>query len=214
METSKQQHFQKAISGGSKRQRTRALIIDTAIQIFAEKGLERGSIAEIAERAGLSNGSFYYHFGDKAALLEAIGGAVAATLVAEVDEAISEVEQGSTRVALASMLFILRGTADPAWGRLIVHALEGLGEFRDQIAHGIHKDVRIGVEQGLFRVAPSESLYAVLLGIVATAMRERLDRALDDKVERLAADALLRILGVTPAAAAQIVEEAHRHLRE
>src|ERR1700761_9303543 len=168
VKTAKQQHFQKVMSGGSKRIRTRALIIDTAIQIFAEKGLDRGSVAEITERAGLSNGSFYYHFPDKAALLEAIGGAVAATLVAEVDGAIEGVEQGSTRVALATMLFIIRGTADPAWGHLIVHALAAHGEFRERIAQGIHKDVRIGLDQGLFDVAASEPLFAILLGVVAT----------------------------------------------
>ncbi len=202
--TKKARHFQDASQDDTKRLRTRALILDTAIAVLAKKGLERTSILEVAEQAGLSNGSFYYHFRNKAELIEAVAGAVAAALVREVDEAIAGVEQGTERVALATMLFIERGLQDPTWGRLIVNALAELGEFREQIFSGIRKDVRIGIKQGYFKTVDSPALYAMLLAIVGAAMREGLGRP-DKSIPAMAAEAILRVLGVEAAKAGLIV---------
>jgi AcrR family transcriptional regulator len=45
--------------------RTRNKILAAARAIFAEKGLASATIDEIAERADVGRGSFYYHFTDK-----------------------------------------------------------------------------------------------------------------------------------------------------
>ncbi len=195
--TSRAKFFQDACSGEPKRRRTRALILDTAIGIMSEKGLERASILEIAQRAGLSNGSFYYHFRDKNELLEAVGGAMSAILVQEVDEAISFITNGVERVAAATMLFIKRAVSATSWGGLIVHALAELGEFRQQISLGIQKDVRIGIEQGVFDIGLEPSALPMLLAIVAVAIREQLDApAGTPETSALAVTMILRALGV------------------
>jgi AcrR family transcriptional regulator len=163
---------------------------------------------EVAARAGLSNASFYYHFRNKAEMVDALAGAVAATLVQEVDGAIQDVQQGTQRVALASMMFIERAVHDPTWGRLIVHALAELREFREQIFSGIRKDVRIGISQGRFEAPDSPMLYAMLLGIVGAAIREHLDRRDDASISATAAEAILRVLGIEPREAAMLVAAA------
>jgi AcrR family transcriptional regulator len=208
----KNRHFQDASRGNGKKSRTRALILDTAIEILAEKGIERTSILELAERAGLSNASFYYHFRNKDELIDAVGGAVASTLVREVDEAITGVEQGTRRVALATMLFIERGVADPAWGGLIVHALVDLGEFREQIFSGIQKDVRIGIAQKRFDIADVPATYSMLLAMVGAAMRERLSDANATDIALNTAQAILRVLGTGPAEANRIAVEASKQI--
>jgi AcrR family transcriptional regulator len=40
-----------------------------ALELFAEKGFERTTVAEIAERAGLTKRSFFNHFADKREVL-------------------------------------------------------------------------------------------------------------------------------------------------
>lgn len=47
-------------------------IIDSAFEIFSEKGYEKTTIAEIIEIAGCSKGGFYHHFNSKEEILEAI----------------------------------------------------------------------------------------------------------------------------------------------
>ncbi len=208
----KNRHFQDASSGDRKKSRTRGLILDAAIEILATRGIERASISEISERAGISNASFYYHFQDKNQLLDAVAGAVAATLVREVDDAIAGVEQGRDRVAMAAMLFIGRGVEDEAWGRLIVHALAEMREFREQISEGIGKDVLIGIQQGQFDVTLSPLLLSMLLGMVGAAMRERLKDLSVGGIDSVAASAVLRALGIPAKHAERIVANARLRL--
>lgn len=50
----------------------REAILDAAMQLFAEKGLQGAPIEAIAAASGVSKVTVYAHFGDKAAILEAI----------------------------------------------------------------------------------------------------------------------------------------------
>ena len=48
---------------------TRAKLIDAAATVFANKGYERATVAEIAREAGTTNGAIYTHYEHKAELL-------------------------------------------------------------------------------------------------------------------------------------------------
>jgi AcrR family transcriptional regulator len=48
-----------------KGERTRARLLDAAKQVFEESGFLEARISDIAERAGLSHGSFYHYFDSK-----------------------------------------------------------------------------------------------------------------------------------------------------
>lgn len=47
-------------------------IIESAYELFGEKGYDKTTIAEIIKRAGASKGGFYYHFESKEEILETI----------------------------------------------------------------------------------------------------------------------------------------------
>ena len=49
---------------------TRANIVEQAIKLFAEKGFQDTSTADVVQAAGCSKGAFYYHFPSKDALIE------------------------------------------------------------------------------------------------------------------------------------------------
>jgi len=51
---------------------TRQSIIDAAEQCFHEKGVSRASLTDIAHAAGVTRGAIYWHFQDKADLLDAL----------------------------------------------------------------------------------------------------------------------------------------------
>ena len=53
-------------------QETRCAILDAAIQIFSVRGVSRTSLADIAEEAGVTRGAIYWHFANKADLLNAL----------------------------------------------------------------------------------------------------------------------------------------------
>ena len=55
----------------SRSQKTQDSLLDAAALLFAEKGVDATSVADVAARAGCSVGSVYHHFRDKKALLYA-----------------------------------------------------------------------------------------------------------------------------------------------
>ena len=55
-----------------KQEQTRQRLLDTAVEIFLEKGFARASVEEIAERAGYSKGAMYSNFSSKDELVLAV----------------------------------------------------------------------------------------------------------------------------------------------
>jgi TetR/AcrR family acrAB operon transcriptional repressor len=53
-------------------QETRTQLLDTAENLFREKGVSRTSLAEIAQQAGVTRGAIYWHFENKADLFNAM----------------------------------------------------------------------------------------------------------------------------------------------
>ena len=193
--------FHAAATDQGKRLRTRALLMDAAIAEFARRGIPATAVNDIAAAAGVSHGTFYYHFPNKEALVEAVGRAVAASLVDEVDAAIAAVTSGPERVALATQTFLRSAAAEPDWGWLVVRALSDMGPFHHQISRGIRKDVLIGIKAGEFSAEPTDLLFAALLAVVATALRARLEAPERPGIEAEAATLVLRMLGLDDATA-------------
>ncbi|WP_053662770.1 ScbR family autoregulator-binding transcription factor [Streptomyces sp. MMG1121] len=60
--------------------RTRQRILLAAAEVFDEAGYERAAVTQIVERAGLTLGALYFHFGSKQGLAEALMNAQPATI--------------------------------------------------------------------------------------------------------------------------------------
>ncbi|MBN9375160.1 MAG: TetR/AcrR family transcriptional regulator [Cellulomonas sp.] len=54
---------------GGKAARTRARLTDAAFELFAEQGYDATTVAQIAERVGVTEMTFYRHFGSKDAVV-------------------------------------------------------------------------------------------------------------------------------------------------
>ena len=54
------------------REQKRALILETALRLFADEGFHSTSISKIAKGAGISKGLMYNYFGSKEELLKDI----------------------------------------------------------------------------------------------------------------------------------------------
>jgi AcrR family transcriptional regulator len=55
----------------AKSEQTRALIVETALRLFRERGYEATTMRAIAKEAGVSTGNAYYYFGSKEELIQA-----------------------------------------------------------------------------------------------------------------------------------------------
>ncbi len=113
---------------------TRARILDTAEQVFHEKGVTRTSLSDIATNAGVTRGAIYWHFADKAALfqamcdratlpLEAMFGSVAAD---DLDDPLASLRAGCVGV--------LRQVEEDARCRRVFEIMSSKCEFVDEMA--------------------------------------------------------------------------------
>ena len=68
----------------------RERVLDSGLQLFAKRGYDATSIAEIGERAGIAKSVLYHYFGSKAGLYEAILASETRKLVQRVAEAVPE----------------------------------------------------------------------------------------------------------------------------
>jgi AcrR family transcriptional regulator len=67
---------------------TRARLVDAAKQVFEEDGFLEARISDIAERAGLSHGSFYHYFESKEEIFREVAATVDERLSAPLDAVI------------------------------------------------------------------------------------------------------------------------------
>ncbi|RKS07275.1 TetR family transcriptional regulator [Nocardiopsis sp. Huas11] len=75
-----------------KQRKARATIVSAAFQLFAERGFDKVTVAQIAERAEVGRTTFFRYFGDKQQVLFADHGAEVDRMCARVREAGSGAE--------------------------------------------------------------------------------------------------------------------------
>ena len=76
--------------------RTRALLIETAGQLFASRGYDGTSVDAIIRQAGVSKGAFYHHFSSKEQVLDAVTDFIVEDALQQIGEAVSDKTVGAT----------------------------------------------------------------------------------------------------------------------
>ncbi len=179
-----------------RRAQTRALLLDAAAELFAERGIESTSIDAIAERAGRTSGAVYDHFGGKegvlVALLDGWVDDVAAAVGAELATA-STLEE--------SLLVLWRNVSSPVAGGgrwiSLEHELWSYA-IRDEAAAG-HLSARYraageGISAALSSwTGGSVTIGRVLIGVLmGLEMMRRISP--ESITESTAVDALTRVV--------------------
>lgn len=134
---------------------TRAHLLDTAERVFAERGVSRASLQDIAAAAGVTRGAIYWHFKDKAELYLAMVDRVC--LPCEValeslgddtgDRALAQIEQRLRE----SLLYPLRQLRENEQARRVFTILLHRTEYTDELAGVLqrHRDAVAGCMAGL-----------------------------------------------------------------
>ena len=76
----------------------RTQILHSAIEIFAQKGLERGKIADIAKQAGIGKGTIYEYFKSKDEIFSAIENLFVNDGIAQVDKLINSKKSPTDKI--------------------------------------------------------------------------------------------------------------------
>lgn len=186
---------------------TRAVIVESALGLFARNGVSATSVEDVAAAAGVAKGSVYYNFGSKAGLVEAMFERYLADLRGHLVDAIGE-RTGWEAASAAIAALLWRVEANPELAKLLAAEIfrtdrdwhETLRLLRDQIVALVARALADGQEQGTVDPRLSPDVAAVcLFGATLTAGLDwRLfapERSLDEVVESVRTVVLARGLG-------------------
>ncbi|CAI9419460.1 TetR/AcrR family transcriptional regulator [Nocardioides sp. T2.26MG-1] len=109
----------------------RGRLEEAALELYAERGYDQTTVAEIAQRAGLTERTFYRHFTDKREVLFSGGAALEELLVHAIEEAPEGTSAyAAVEAALDQVVAVLRERADVAPRRQAV--IESHAELRER----------------------------------------------------------------------------------
>ena len=207
--------------GERRKRETRARLLDAALLLMAEKGMDGVAINEITEAADVGFGSFYNHFESKEAIYAALldwgfeeFGATLARLVRDVTDP-AEV------ISVCIRHTLLRARREPSWGQFLLR--EGFSATGLERGLGLRllQDIETGVQTRRFPVDDILMMCTAAGGTVLAAISvelqfrgtlpaglKRRGFTVDELPERAAAT-VLRTLGLDQAEAEAI---AHRKL--
>lgn len=153
---------------------TRALLLDNARKLFADKGFTEVSTQAIVDAAGVTRGALYHQFSDKTALFAEVYEQVERDIVADIVERISAAQPPDPLQAmrLGARLFLDRCSAPDVQRIVLIDAPAVLGwdQWR-----------AVGMKYGL----------GVIEGMLAQAVAEK---AIPDQPARASAHVLLGAL--------------------
>ena len=121
--------------GARRKRETRARLLDAALRLAAEKGMDSVAINDITEAADVGFGSFYNHFESKEGIFSALVEWVFDEFADTLDLLASGLSDPAEVVAVCVRHTLMRVRREPVWGQLLiregfsVHALSwGLGQ--------------------------------------------------------------------------------------
>lgn len=187
-------YFQSKASLQSKKDRTRAAIIDSAINIIAKKGFQKSSIQEMAKNAGIANGTFYNHYKDRKSIFEDVANLIAIELVKVIEEDEVKTKKPAQKLINSTKQFIKRSVQVPEWGLIFLEAADFSVRLENDISKFLIKDIKSGIRDKSFLVKYDDFLVEQIMIIVLHSISHQLENGINKQITDKTINTILRIL--------------------
>jgi len=179
------------------RARTKTLLLDAAVRLFARQGVGATAIHEIAAEAGVANGTFYNYFRTREEVLEEVSIRLAERLQDEITAASAGVTDGAERMAIATRRFVLQAVRDPVWAAALIRVSTSSAGVLARTAGPVLHDLRLGRRRGRFTYRDETAALDLITGTVLAGIRSVLEGRAGREHAALIAGIILRGLGVS-----------------
>lgn len=150
-------------------------IMEAALKIFAQKGFQDATIAEISKKAGVSEATVYENFGTKEELMFAIPEKVTVERIDELEKVLPYIKDAEARIRAIIQGYVQIYGDNPDYAALVLLQLTPNKRFRQTNAHGTIRKaahillacIREGIADGTFRSDTNPYLIrSMLLGTI------------------------------------------------
>ena len=139
--------------GARRKRETRARLLDAALKLMAEKGMEGVAINEITEAADVGFGSFYNHFDSKEAIYATLVDTVFEEFADMLDRLGGGLSDPAEVIAVAVRHTVLRARHDPVWGRFLIREGFSARATSRGLGQRLLRDIGNGIAAKRFVVA-------------------------------------------------------------
>lgn len=200
--TSKSDHRSRV--GAQRRERTRKRLIESAMTVFARRGVEASVIDEVIAAAGVARGTFYNHFRGNEDLLAAVAQAVSDEMLRIVDPIVRAEADPAARVATGIRLILGIAREYPQLAAFMVRGGPPAIGTQGLAVEYLPRDLAAGVASGAFSPVPPRLAFDLVTGAVLAGFHTLLTRRVAGSYAEDMASMILRALGLTGRSAGSI----------
>ncbi|RQS09423.1 TetR/AcrR family transcriptional regulator [Burkholderia sp. Bp8998] len=160
--------------GARRKRETRARLLEAALKLMAEKGMEGVAINEITEAADVGFGSFYNHFESKEAIYATLVESVFEEFADWLDRLATGVSDPAEVIAVSVRYTLLRAHREPLWGQFLVREGFSSRMLTRGLGQRLLRDVQRGIDAKRFAVADPFVAFLSVGGTVLAAVTAEL----------------------------------------
>lgn len=184
--------------------RTRAGLLAAARELFAERGVEHTTIAQIAAHADVAIGSFYNYFRTKEQLLDALLEDELTRQLGLLQLRQAQVEDPAEKISVAHRHLVRAAAADPEWAWLMVRLEVPYRIAWSVLGRSASRDLEDGMAAGCFQVADPALALKASGGALFAVIHAQLMGELGAGADCCHAEGVLRSFGLDRALAAEV----------
>lgn len=187
-----------------RRARMRRRLIESAMFVFAQRGIGASVIPDVIAAAGVSQGSFYNYFRTNDDLLAAVSDALSHDMVQMIESVVGNIEDPALRIATGIRLYLHLARSYPVVAEFLSATGLSLVGKKSAVYEHLPADIKEGLKSGTFDDVSADVALDMVAGAGLIAVhRMAKGRTTRDYPERIV-QAVLRSLGVPAPSAVQL----------
>ncbi len=188
-----------------RRARMHRKLVESALLVFAEKGVDAPVIDDVIAAAGVSRGTFYNYFRTNGELLAAAIQQLGNELVEHIEERVKAIPSPAVRVFTGLRLYMDSARRFPLFARFAARiGPQAIGPG-SRVQDYIPVHLAAAIREGEFVDAPIPVTLDTIVGVGLVAVARIAQGRADDRYVTAMLLALARALGLEPARAAAIL---------
>lgn len=194
-----QMHIEEPLTRGhKKKERTKQLLIDTALSIYAEIGVNALTLQNLAEKAHVSNGTIYNYFKTREDVLAAVGITLANDFSLSITQANIGIDSGIQRVAIGTRMFLNKAIQDKDWAKALISVIHFDDRMRSTVAKNIFNDLELAKKEGSVHFKENHIAITFLMSATIGALISITEGHIFKDHDILITEMILTGLGATP----------------
>lgn len=156
--------------GARRRRETRSRLLEAALELMAEKGVEGVAINQITEAADVGFGSFYNHFESKEAIYSALLDWVFVDFANAMEGVLAEISDPAEVIAVSVRYTMMRALRERVWGRFLVHEGFSVQSMDRGLGRPLLRDIRKAIAAKRLTIADPLMSFASVGGTILGAI--------------------------------------------